>query len=185
MPLIYVTGPSGAGKSTVCNELVHRGYEAHDTDEHGLSEWYEVATGKQVERPSELERTSNWYETHEYWISPEKVRALAKRAKSKLVFLCGIPANDLDLIEYYDKMICLVIDTETMKKRIAEREANTFGNSADELKLMLYWHDKIVERRRNLGAITIDATRSIDTIINQILDATNYESSNKAGLSAE
>jgi putative ribosome biogenesis GTPase RsgA len=36
MPLIYVTGPSGAGKSTVCNELLRRGYEAHDTDENEL-----------------------------------------------------------------------------------------------------------------------------------------------------
>jgi tRNA uridine 5-carbamoylmethylation protein Kti12 len=41
MPLIYVTGPSGAGKSTVRNELIKRGYEAHDTDEDGMSAWYD------------------------------------------------------------------------------------------------------------------------------------------------
>lgn len=37
MSLIYITGPSGAGKSTVRNELIKRGYEAHDTDEDGMS----------------------------------------------------------------------------------------------------------------------------------------------------
>ena len=171
MPLIYLTGPSGAGKSTVRHELLRRGYEAYDTDEDGLSAWYEVATGKQVDRPADADRTPNWYHEHEYRISPVKVRSLAERAKNKPIFLCGIPANDLDLTDLYDKIICLVIDAETMQKRVAGRNTNTFGKSADELKLMLYWHDKILERRKNLGATMIDATQSIDKIVDQVLAA--------------
>jgi len=169
MPLIYITGPSGAGKSTIRNELQKRGYEAHDTDEDGMSAWYNIETGEKVKRPDPPERPTDWYKHHAYRMSPERVRALAEQAKDKLIFLCGIPANDLELAEYYDKVICLVIDEETMKHRIAHRETNTFGKSPDELKLMLYWHGKMLERYKNFGATMIDAMRPLDEVVNDVL----------------
>lgn len=121
MSLIYITGPSGSGKSTVCNELIKRGYEAHDTDEDGMSAWYNNQTLELVERPEEKDRTPDWYEKHDYRMSAERVKQLALRAKDKLIFLCGIPANDKEFREYYDKIICLEIDEGTMKERVAAR----------------------------------------------------------------
>jgi uridine kinase len=173
MPLIYITGPSGAGKSTVRKELQKRGYEAHDIDEDGMSAWYNIETGKKVQRPDPPERPTDWYDYHHYRMSPERVKALAERAKDKLVFLCGIPANDLELAKYYAKVICLVIDEETMKQRIANRDTNTFGNSPEELNLMLYWHGKMLERYKNFGATMIDATQPIENVVEQILAEVN------------
>ncbi len=169
MPLIYITGPSGAGKSTVRNELIKRGYEAHDTDEDGLSAWYNIETGDKVQRPDEADRSPDWYKHHAYRISPDRVKALADRAKNKLIFLCGIPSNDLELAEYYGAVICLVIDEQTMKQRIASRETNNFGKAADELELMLYWHGKMLERYEKFGAIMIDASRPLDKVVEQVV----------------
>ena len=42
MKRVLLTGMSGTGKSTVINELAARGYQAVDTDDHGLSEWVAV-----------------------------------------------------------------------------------------------------------------------------------------------
>lgn len=171
MPLIYITGPSGAGKSTIRNELVKRGYEAHDTDEDGISAWYNNESDEPVERPRETERTPDWYEKHAYRMSPQRVHQLVDLANTKLIFLCGIPANDKDFIDDYDRVICLVIDEDVMKHRVATRTTNNFGKSPDELKLMLYWHGKMLERYKSWGATMIDATQPINDVVVAILKA--------------
>ncbi|SRR6266542_2637962 len=171
MPLIYITGPSGAGKSTVRTELQKRGYEAHDIDEDGMSAWYNLETNEKVQRPDPPERPADWYEHHHYRMSLERVKVLAERAKDKLIFLCGIPANDLELAEYYSKVICLVIDEETMKYRVANRDTNTFGNSPEELKLMLYWHGKMLERYEKFGAVMIDAIQPLSKVVDEVIKA--------------
>lgn len=175
MSLIYITGPSGAGKSTVRKELQKRGYEAHDTDEDGMSAWYNIETGEQVQRPGPPVRPADWYEHHAYRMSPERVKALAERAKDKVIFLCGIPSNDLELAEYYDKVICLVIDEETMRHRVANRDTNTFGKSPDELQLMLYWHGKMLERYEKHGAAMINAMKPISEVVDEILSRIGQE----------
>lgn len=100
-------------------------------------------------------------------------KALAERAKEKVIFLCGIPSNDLELADYYDKVICLVIDEETMKHRVANRETNTFGKSPDELKLMQYWHGKMLERYEQFGATMVDATQPIETVVDEVIRIAN------------
>lgn len=170
MPLIYITGPSGAGKSTVRKELQKRGYEAHDTDEDGMSAWYNMGTNEKVQRPAKQDRSADWYQHHAYRMSLERVKALAESAKDKLIFLCGIPSNDLELADYYDKVICLVIDEEVMKQRVASRETNNFGKAADELELMLYWHGKMLERYQKFGAIMVDATQPLKIVVDEVLE---------------
>jgi uridine kinase len=169
MPLIYITGPSGAGKSTVRNELVKRGYEAHDTDEDGMSAWYDNQTRESVEFLKAKDRPADWFEKHDFRLSVERVKELADRAKTKLIFLCGIPANDNEFREYYDKIICLVIDTDTMRHRVATRTTNDFGKSPDELALMLYWHGKMLERYKEWGATMLDASQPLDEVISNVI----------------
>jgi uridine kinase len=169
MPLIYITGPSGAGKSTVRNELMARGYEAHDTDEDGLSAWYDNQTLAPVAFLKAKDRPADWFEKHDYRMSAERVKELAERSKNKLIFLCGIPANDNEFRAYYDKIICLVIDKETMRHRVATRTTNGFGKSPDELALMLYWHGKMLERYKEWGATMVDASQPLSVVVDEII----------------
>ena len=92
MSLIYITGNSGAGKSSIRKELQRRGYEAHDTDDDGITAWVHKATNKLAERPeNESDRTKEWYDQHEWKMSRQKVEEFAASAKDKLIFLCGSP----------------------------------------------------------------------------------------------
>lgn len=169
MALIYITGPSGAGKSTVRNELINRGYEAHDTDEDGMSAWYDNQTLEPVEFLKAKDRPAGWFEKHDFRLSTERVKELAAQAKSKLIFLCGIPANDNEFREYYGKIICLVIDEETMVRRVTERTTNNFGKSPDELELILYWHGKMLERYKEWGAVMVDASQPLHEVVDEII----------------
>jgi len=171
MPLIYITGNSGAGKSSVRKELQHRGYEAHDTDDDGITTWIHTATGRSTERPEdESDRTKDWYDQHEWKMSRQKVEEFAKRAKSKLIFLCGSPSNADDMLDLYDKVVCLVVDRETLKDRIASRTDHDFGKAPDELKSILGWHDSFQDRYKDYGAVMVNAAQPLNKVVDEILD---------------
>jgi dephospho-CoA kinase len=169
MPLIYITGSSGAGKSTVRKELQERGFEAHDTDEDGFSHWVNIKTKAQVRIPEATNRPKGWLDEHAYMLSPEKVEELKEKASSQKVFLCGIPSNDIDFFNVFDKIIFLEIDKETMLDRIKNRRNNTFGQSEDSLALLLKWFDPIRLRYEKAGPTFIDATKPINLVVDEIV----------------
>lgn len=169
MSLIYITGSSGAGKSSVRKELQKLGYEAHDTDEDGFSSWVNNQTKLAVKFPPNSTRPQGWLEEHEYTLSAEKVTELVNRASDKKIFLCGIPANDVDFFKVFDKIIFLEIDKETMLKRIKSRENNSFGQAEDSLALILKWFHAIQERYQKAGAIFIDATKPLDRVTQEVI----------------
>ncbi|HSW78046.1 MAG TPA: AAA family ATPase [Candidatus Chromulinivoraceae bacterium] len=170
MPLIYITGNSGAGKSSVRKELQHRGYEAHDTDDDDITAWVNNATGNLVEQPDdENGHTREWYDQHEWKMSRQKVKEFAELAKGKTIFLCGSPTNADDMLDLYDQVVCLVLDKDTLQYRIASRTDHDFGKAPDELASILGWHDRFQDRYRNLGAVMIDVTQPIKTVVDEIL----------------
>lgn len=170
MPLIYITGNSGAGKSSIRKELQRRGYEAHDTDNDGITAWINKVTNELVERPeSESARTKEWYDQHEWKMSRQKVEEFAANAKDKLIFLCGSPSNADDMLDLYDKVVCLVVDKDTLKNRIASRTDHDFGKAPDELESILGWHDAFEGRYRDMGAVMIDATKPVEAVVDEIL----------------
>ena len=173
MPLIYITGNSGAGKSSVRKELQRRGFEAHDTDDDGITTWRHKVTGEQAERPEEeSSRTKEWYEQHEWKISRQKVQEFAARAKDKPIFLCGSPTNADDMLDLYDKVICLTTDKQTLQRRIATRTDHDYGKAPNELRDILGWHDSFQDRYRKYGAVMIDATKPLNEVVDEILSAT-------------
>lgn len=170
MPLIYITGPTAAGKSTIRALLKDRGYAAHDTDEDGISLHYSRQTGEVVEYPKDpKDRTPEWHADHAFNMSPERIKQLAKRAETKTIFLCGVAANDLELAHYFSKIICLVIDQETMKHRVATRKTNNFGKAPDELKTILEWYQPVLDKYAKAGVIMIDASQPLNKVLDDIL----------------
>lgn len=169
MALIFVTGPTCSGKSTIRKELRSRGYEAHDTDEDKISRHYNRETGEVAKYPNDLERPENWHQEHSFRMSPDEIKQMAANSSGKTVFLFGLAENDMELKEYFDKIICLVIDVETMKQRVAARKTNFFGKSPDELRQVLRYFQPTLDKYISAGAVTIDATQPVDKVIDEIL----------------
>lgn len=171
MPLIYITGNSGSGKSSVRKELLRRGYEAYDTDDDDITAWRHKTTDKLVVRPvAEHDRTKEWYDEHDWKMSRQKVEELAAKAKDKPIFLCGSPSNADEMLDLYDKIICLTLDKETLKNRIASRTDHDFGKAPDELNNILGWHDSFQDRYKDMGAVMIDAAQPIEDVVDSILE---------------
>lgn len=172
MSLIFITGNSGAGKSVVRKELQQRGYEAHDTDEDGITSWRHKITNEIVERPDdEQQRNSGWYDEHEWRMSRQKVEELAAKAKGKPIFLCGSPTNADEMLDLYDRVVCLSLDEDTLKSRIASRDDNDFGKAPDELQSILGWHKSFEQRYKDYGAVMIDATKPLQQVVDDIVNS--------------
>ena len=94
----------------------------------------------------------DWLEGHEWRVVASKVDALAKRADRRTVFLCGSTANDDEVWHLLSRVICLAIDGQTLRRRLASRTTNDFGKSPDELQAIVSWHEVADEQYRRLGA---------------------------------
>lgn len=174
MSLIYITGMTGAGKSSTRKELQDRGYEAHDTDEDGITSWHNKITGEATKRPADAnDRTKEWYAEHDWNMSRPKIEELAARAKDRPVFLCGITSNDIEMWDLFGKVICLTIDEETLRRRIANRTDNDFGKAPDELSNILRWHKSAEEDYKQWGAVMIDATRPLSEVVDDVISTLN------------
>jgi dephospho-CoA kinase len=167
MPLIYVTGIAGSGKSTVQQELKKRGYDSYDVDEPGIGAAHDKQ-GKIVKVPDANERSPDWFETHSWRMVDGAIEMLKKRAETGLVFLCGATTVN-ENTGVFDQTICLDIDEATLRKRLAEREGNDFGQSEHELRRILGFYKTATEKYRSQGADIIDATQPVDKVIDDIL----------------
>jgi thymidylate kinase len=174
MSLIYITGPSGSGKSTVTEELLVRGYEAHDADQ-AICSWYDNETGEQVEYLRDtVARPADWQDKHSFLISEVLLDKLKGASKGDRVFICGIAPNDLKLApKYFDTVICLMIDEQTMVSRVTTRKNNKYGQSPDQLAVMRKWYRPTVEKYHNFGVVVVDATQPAETVVDEILAITS------------
>ena len=157
MSLIYITGPTGAGKTTVRNELCDRGYNVYDTDE-GINAHINSETGKESRYPDPEHVTAKWLSQHRYSMSPDKIKQLAGSSQGKLLFLCGAAYNDLELSNYFDKIVCLIVDKSTAQLRIETRITNNFGKAPSEMAAIMGWHDNVIAKYREAGARIVDTS---------------------------
>ena len=171
MSLILITGSAGSGKTTIRAELQKRGCEAYDTDSDGFSSWHNKGTGQAVKSPPTNRLPQEWYEQHDWVLSATKVSKLAEQATNKTIFLCGTVGNKREILDLFSQIILLNIDEETLKTRLAHRNGgNEFGKQQHELVRILDWHKTVEKDYRELGAVIIDATRPIETVVENIIE---------------
>jgi hypothetical protein len=174
VPLVLVTGISGSGKSAVRVELQQRGHDAHDMDLDGNAAWVHRASGalaslSDVADPSI--RSSPWLEEHEWRLVPSRVEELARRAADHTAFLCGLASNQDDVSYLFSRVICLAVDEETLRTRLASRTGNDFGKSEHELAAVLVWREPVQDGYRRSGAVMVDATLPLAEVVDAVVAA--------------
>ena len=161
-----VTGQAGSGKSSVAAELRRRGFSAYDTDEMpGVTGFDYVETGMPVD-PSEIQHPFDFSRIAWNW----RVAALHELlASADDVFICAITSDTVELAHLFDRVFVLVPDRETLARRLRERTNNNFGKHPAEAEPVLAHNDVIADEWRPRGGIPIDATRSLDVVVGDIV----------------
>ncbi|MEU3341314.1 AAA family ATPase [Streptomyces sp. NPDC006668] len=170
MTVVWVTGNSGTGKSTVCGVLRARGYVAFDADEDGFCRWVDRSNGEVVMDPP-YPVPEGWLERYGWMIIRERVEALVEESRSRTAFLCGSAENEADVRELFDVTVCLVIDEDTVRHRLATRTTNAFGQHPEELAAALEWNPRMRAIYESLGATVIDASKPVSEVVDSVIDA--------------
>lgn len=170
MPLVWVTGVSGSGKSSVCELLKSQGRLAVDADWEGFSQWVHRDTGEAVADPP-YPVPAGWIENFAWKVSPEAVETLAASVPSSVCFLCGGFENETEVLPFFDRVVCLVVDEATLRDRLTKRTTNHFGKNPDELRAALSWRLVIEDQFRNRGAVIVDATQPLEVVANRVVVA--------------
>ena len=173
MPLYYITGISGSGKSTVLTEVRQRGYEGYDVDEAGpvTAKWHNDTTGFIHPKSSikKEDRTPEFLANHSWKVPREEVAELAQQASTKIIFLGGAIANEIEIYDLFNSVFALAIDDKTLQHRLAARTNNDWGKNPHELEQTLAVNHELDERYRQFGYVVIDASQTTDTIVAEIL----------------
>lgn len=187
MALIYITDISGSGKTTVRNELQRRGYTAYGTDEDDLAHFYNNETGELIKHHVTADdRTREWRSHHTWKVERAAVEKLRNEAKDKPVFLCGVVSNDAsELWDLFEKVFALTINEEVLRHRITSRTNNDHGKNPHEFEELLNWQKTAQKDYEKLGAITIDATKPVQEVVDEILhSAINFPQVGQESLQA-
>ena len=176
MSLIYITGVSGTGKSTILKELQARGYKAYGVDENGYADWVNHETGNVDIFPHndpDLVDMHQWFHHHAWVINAKKIAELKRRVDSShtTIFLCGAGIGEEAAWQYFDCVIALLIDPDTLKLRIAARTDNQYGKTSEELTRALAWqakHNATYYAQR--GAILVDATQPVEVVVGSVVE---------------
>jgi hypothetical protein len=167
VPLVWVTGVSGSGKSSVCEILRSQGRMAVDADWEGFSQWVHRGTGEPVQDPP-YPVPEGWLDDFAWMVRPEAVERLAAGLGSRVCFLCGGFENEVEVMPFFDRVVCLVVDESTLRDRLASRTTNAFGRHPEELRAALSWRLAFDDQFRKCGAAIIDATQPLRVVSAQV-----------------
>lgn len=149
--------------------------QAHDADEDGFREWRDRATNEPIAEPHD------WHDpvvmaTAAYRLRRDRVERLHEAARGDDVLLFGTVDNEVDVWDLFDRVVCMVVDDDTLRHRLATRTDNQFGKATHELDAILAWNKSVEENYRRFGAAIVDATGPVNEVADALLRA--------AGLSA-
>ena len=154
-----VEGLSGAGKSSVYEELIRRGYMAISTDR---------AWKFHADPDTGLSGGPGHYD-NAVWDQQKAVREL-ESPEPDVLFVCGSSRNRDRFLPYFTEVFNLLIDDDTMRRRLEERTNNEFGKQPEEVELMLRLNRS---DEKPAGAIDVDATQPLRQVVDELLRLAN------------
>jgi hypothetical protein len=172
MHAYLITGSPGAGKTTVIHELKRRGLNAHETDENGMTSFYDLKTGEKLDKspPAPIDFTRyawNW--------DVAAIKRLIVRADEGPIFFGGIASNTTDNLQLFDEVFVPHPSLDTLQHRIMTRTNNDFGKHPAELADILKDHSGGDKWWAKQGAIILDGNQSVKKIVDDILERVNAD----------
>jgi dephospho-CoA kinase len=152
--VILVTGMSGTGKSTALDRLAQRGYRVVDTD---FGEWI-----RDVPRLDGNGMEPQWRE--------ELIDALiADHERSgEPLFIAGTVWNQGRFHPRFDEIVLLSAPLAVILDRIANRDINPFGKTADERDRIMADTTEIEPLLRSSATVEIDTRRPLAEVVDQL-----------------
>lgn len=131
----------------MCQALKLRGYEAADADrEFG----YQDELG--------------WF-----W-NKDKIGKAINDISTEVLFICGSASNREEYIFKFSKVFILYVDDETLEHRLLGRTNNNFGKDSVVLARQIQNNQGIKEYSVKRGRVPIDATQTLEKVVDEILD---------------
>jgi dephospho-CoA kinase len=143
-----ISGLPGTGKTSVCMELQARGYRAIDADR---------AFG---------------YQNGDGWLWSEEIEQVLSD-NSEEVFICGSAGNRDQYIPRFNKVYILHVDDQTLRHRLLNRTNNDFGKDPRILDRQIKRNQGIREYSIKHDRVVIDATQTIEKVVDDILSQLN------------
>ncbi|WP_328701641.1 AAA family ATPase [Amycolatopsis pittospori] len=149
MTVILVTGMSGTGKSTALNALARKGFRTVDTDIGG---WIAEEAG----------RERQWH--------PGRIDALiAEHERSREpLFIAGTVWNQQDFYPRFDRIVLLSAPIDVILERLATRDGNPFGKTAEERERVIADTEEVEPLLRESATLEIDTRRPLAEVVDQL-----------------
>lgn len=167
--LFFITGISGSGKTTVGRKLCELGEVAFDSKiQKGLFHFSD-SNGNQ---PNDYQpNNKNWMDTYKWVLNKPMFDNLIKQNdNAKRLFLCG--GSD-DLKQYWplgEKVFLLKVNADIMIDRLNNKDRdNNFGKDKQTQEKLIERIERFQKKQIAAGAIPIDATKPISTVVTDIL----------------
>ena len=151
-----IEGVSGTGKTSVCTELARRGHHAVHGDRE-LAYQGDPVTGIPTETADHQ---------HHLW-NVARLLELVEDRRAPATFFCGGSRNFAAFIHVFDEVFVLQLDADTLRERLDQRPQNEWGAGPEERALVLKLH--ATQEDVPLGGVTIDATRPLGEVVDDIL----------------
>lgn len=149
MTAILLTGMSGTGKSTVLDALADKGFDTVDTD---LGDWTD---GTGPERLWRIDRLEALLDEHD--------------ASGAPLFLAGTVINQRVLYPRFAEIVLLSAPLPVMLARIATRDTNPFGRTAEERARIIADTEAVEPLLRASATIEIDTRAPLTDTVTRLV----------------
>ena len=152
MTAVLVTGMSGTGKSSVLQELSRRGFRVVDTDTDEWCEWTTAADG-----------SPDWV-----W-REDRMAALLAEPSDGALFVAGCKTNQGAFYDRFDEVVLLHAPIDMLKTRIATRDTNDYGKTAEQLTEILSFVETVEPLLAKTSTAEIDTSGALVDVADELV----------------